>query len=139
MDEKSEPTKRKGRSTSELSPPLPPTMIEDLTRTLQDTLIEFGNRQNIVTSSNSLANKYILRELGIPLSQKKMYRDIFKFARKHAREVFMRHVTRGRIEWTDGSKTHTYGIYIFEKNPRNLVLGFVWMNPKYAWKLKSEE
>jgi hypothetical protein len=51
--------------------------------------------------------------------------------------VFQHFLLRGRVEWTDDSEKHTFGVYKFDEIRGNLILGFVVMKPGSEWTLSN--
>lgn len=51
--------------------------------------------------------------------------------------MFQHFLLRGRIEWTDGSEKHIFGVYKFDEIRGNLILGFVVMTPESEWTLSK--
>ena len=111
--------------------------IPECLRKILQTSVEKHQRRRkaILISSNSLANRFILERWGIRPSQRRRYRNLFATIRRQCRTVFQHYLARSRIEWTNESERHLFGIYKFDEIRGNLILGFVSTSPETEWTL----
>ena len=120
------------------TPSILATIPECLRNTLEEVMIDSQRqRKSVLISSNSLANKFILKRWEIRPSQRRRYRNLFSQVRKQCRAVFQHYLTRGRIEWDSEHDRYVFGVFKFDEIRGNLILGFVVMDPKSGWTLPA--
>lgn len=122
----------------EATPSVLASIPDCLKNTLLDSIkVEKNGRKSILVSSNNLTNRFIFSRWGIRPSQRRRYRNLFGSIRKHCRILFQHYLLRGKIDWTDSSGKHIFGIYKFDEVRGNLILGFVIMTPESEWTLPN--
>jgi hypothetical protein len=123
-------------------PEATPSILASIPECLRDALKEAINTRgrgskSVLVSSNSLTNRFIFSRWGIRPSQRRRYKNLFASVRKQSRVVFQHFLLRGRVEWTDDSGRHIFGVYKFDEIRGNLILGFVVMTPESEWTLSN--
>jgi len=123
-------------------PEVTASILASIPECLRDALKEAINtrgrgRKSVLVSSNSITNRFIFSRWGIRPSQRRRYKNLFASVRKQSRVVFQHFLLRGRIEWTDDSERHVFGVYKFDEIRGNLILGFVAMTPESEWTLSK--
>ncbi|MFW9805178.1 MAG: hypothetical protein ACFFFK_00450 [Candidatus Thorarchaeota archaeon] len=123
-------------------PEATPSILASIPECLRESLKEAINtkgrgRKSVLISSNNLTNRFIFSRWGIRPSQRRRYKNLFASVRKQCRVVFQHFLLRGRIEWTDDSERHIFGVYKFDEIRGNLILGFVVMTPQSEWTLPN--
>jgi len=79
---------------------------------------------NILVSSNNLANRFIFEQWGIRSSQRRYYKNLFSEIREFCRNLFRHYERRGSIEYQENIKVQRVSIFKFDEIRGNLILGF---------------
>ncbi len=90
-------------------------------------------RRQILISSKSLANRFILDRWGIRPSQRRRFKNLFASVRRQSRNVFHHFLARGRIEWEIFHEKYVFGVYKFDEIRGNIILSFVEIKPGTEW------
>ena len=92
-------------------------------------------RKQILISSKSLANRFILERWGIRPSQRRRFKNLFASIRRQCRNVFHHFLANGRMEWEIFNDRYVFGVYKFDEIRGNLILAFVKIAPDKEWAL----
>jgi hypothetical protein len=92
-------------------------------------------KKAILISSHSLGNRFIIQHWGIRPSQRKRYHALFSTIRNECYNIFQHYLERGSIIWKADGNRYVFGIYKFEEERGNLILGFRKLGPNEEYKL----